>query len=204
MTEILFDTERTDYSDKRFTDLECSKKVIQNIQFENCHFKNCNFDDASFLHCKFIECDFTHCSLNAAILTGTSFSDVNFDHSQLMNINWIQAKWPQIKLFSTIGFVNCDISHSNFFGLGLSEINLQECRAHNVDFREADLAYGNLTDSDFYCSLFSQTKLVSADFSGAINYNIDMMLNDVKKATFSFPEVVRLLDHFEIQIKDFP
>lgn len=128
------------------------------------------------------------------------FLNVVFDQSKLMGINWTKAKWSKIRLSSSINFYSCNISHSNFFGLSLSEITIQKCKAHDVDFREADLSYSNLADSDFYQCLFLHTKLISADFSDAVNYNIDISLNDVKKATFTFPEVINLLQHFEIKI----
>lgn len=43
-------------------------------------------------------------------------------------------------------------------------------------------------------------KLVSADFTEAINYSIDLQLNDIKKAKFSFPEAISLLEVYEIEI----
>ena len=46
--------------------------------------------------------------------------------------------------------------------------------------------------------------LIGAGFSGVINYNIDLTLNKVKKAIFTFPEAVNLLQHFEIQINGLP
>ncbi len=128
------------------------------------------------------------------------FLDVVFDQSKLMGINWTKAKWPKVRLSSSINFYSCNISHSNFFGLSLLEINIQECKVHDTDFREADLSYSNLASSDFYQSLFIHSKLTSVDFSEAINYNIDITLNEVKKATFTFPDVINLLQHFEIKI----
>lgn len=132
------------------------------------------------------------------------FSNVVFNDAKMMGINWTKAKWPRIRLTSLINFHACNISHSSFFGLELTEINLSECKAHDVDFREADLSYANFTNTDLYQSLFAHTKLISANFSDAINYNIDITLNNVKKAIFTFPDVINLLYHFEIQINDFP
>ena len=82
----------------------------------------------------------------------------------------------------------------------MSEIKIQECKAHDVDFREADLSKTNLSKTDFHQSLFIHTNLTAADFSDAFNYNIDIRLNVVKKAKFSFPDAVNLLRHFEIEI----
>jgi fluoroquinolone resistance protein len=192
------------YLDKTFERLDLSSKIIENKIFENCCFKRCNFDQAILLNCKFIDCEFTHCSLNNIKPTNTLFSKVAFHASKLMGIHWPHAKWPQIKLFSPIHFYECNISHSSFFGLNLSEINMQSCKANDIDFREADLSNGSFVDTDFYQSLFVQTNLSSADFSGAVNYNIDMNLNHLKKAIFSFPDVINLLQNFEIKINGLP
>lgn len=191
---------KINYLQKVFDKMDLASKPIKDKTFEGCDFKNCNFDNATFINCKFIDCEFTNCSLNTIVPTHTSFSNINFDNTKLMGINWPMAQWPQIKLYSLIHFYSCDISHSSFFGLNLSEINLQNCKAHDVDFREADLSNSYLMDTDFFQSLFIKTKLNSANFSGAINYNIDIKLNTVKNAIFTFPDVINLLHHFEIKI----
>ncbi|EKD94223.1 MAG: hypothetical protein ACD_26C00165G0002 [uncultured bacterium] len=198
---ILFGIDKINYLDQLFEKLDCSSKIIQNKIFDNCNFKNCNFDNASLLTCKFVDCEFTKCTLNTIILTNTMFlGKISFENSKLMGINWASGSWPNVKLYSPINFYSCDISHSSFFGLALSGINIQGCKVHDVDFREADLSSGNLTDSDLYQSLFVHTKLVSVDFSQSINYNIDVVLNDVKDATFTFPDVINLLQHLGIKI----
>jgi fluoroquinolone resistance protein len=200
----LVEPDKADYFDQLFEKLDCSARTIQNKLFEGCDFKDCNFDNANLLSCKFIDCEFTHCMLNTVVLINSMFSDIVFDNSKLMGVNWALAKWSQIKLSGLINFYSCNISHSSFFGLNLSEINIQECKVHDVDFREADLSRSNLTNSDFYQASFVRTKLVAADFSGAVNYNIDIRINDVKKAIFTFPDAINLLQHFEIHINGLP
>jgi len=82
----------------------------------------------------------------------------------------------------------------------LTGASLESCKAHEVDFRETDLSHANLAYTDFHKSLFIHTKLNSADFTEAVNYNIDIELNEIKKSKFSFPEVVSLLNSLEIDI----
>lgn len=198
---ISLEIDKIDYFDKLFEKLDYHVVIIQNKTFENCSFKRCNFDNANLLKCRFIDCEFQNCTLNTIILNNTMFSGItNFDSSKLLGVNWPKSNWPNIRLSSPINFYTCDISHSSFFGLGLTNINIQECKVHDVDFREADLSSGNFTGSDFHQSIFIHTKLTGADFSAAINYNIDIALNDVKKAIFTFPEVVNLLHHVGIKI----
>ncbi len=189
------------YNDEKFNELDLPQILLEEVTFSHCQFSHCHFNEAKWLQCKFNECEFTHCDLNMAHIAGTLFSDVVFSDSKLMGINWTTARWPQIKLITSIGFYRCNINHSSFFELSLIEIIIESCKAQNVDFRGADLSHGKLTGTDFEKTLFQHTKLKSADLTDSINYNIDPMQNEIKKAKFSFPEAIALLNHFDIEIE---
>ena len=90
----------------------------------------------------------------------------------------------------------------SFFRLGLEQIVLKECKAHGVDFREGNFRGSNFTSTDFSGSMFNKTNLIGANFTNAINYNINIYLNDIKKAKFSRYEAVRLLDSIGIELVD--
>lgn len=196
------DSSKTEFCEHTFSKLDNSGQTIQNKLFENCTFISCNFNGSTFLDCKFVECEFEQCNLSSIILSNTSFAAVVFANSKLLGINWATAKWPQIALSSLINFYACNISHSSFFGLKLAGINLQECKAHDVDFREADLSSSNFFATDLHQAIFMRTNLAAADFTDAINYNIDPTANNLKAAIFSFPDVINLLHHFSIKIKN--
>ena len=87
--------------------------------------------------------------------------------------------------------------------MNLQEIIIEECKAHDVDFREANLSNGSFIETDFERSMFMHTKLNSADFTDAINYNINPNENDIRKGKFSLPDAIALLNGFEIEITDF-
>jgi len=177
-----------------------SSAVIREV-FEDYSFSYCNFDNATLQDCKFIDCKFSDCTLNTIHISSTVFFNVDFDCSKLMGINWTKSKWEKIILSSPINFYSCNISYSSFFGLNLPDIKIQKCKVHNVDFRESNLSNGDFSHSDLSQSIFIHTKLTEADLSEAVNYNIDITLNDVRGAVFTFPEVVNLLKNFEIKIK---
>jgi len=59
-----------------------------------------------------------------------------------------------------------------------------------ADFRETDLE-GNI---------FHHADLSKADFRDVKNYSINPQSNILKKARFSIPEVLSLLNFFDIQI----
>ena len=75
----------------------------------------------------------------------------------------------------------------------MREVVMVECDAEDADFREADCTGADFTYTDFTKSLFGKTNLSKANFTDATNYYIDVFLNDIKKAKFTYPEVMNLL-----------
>ena len=69
-----------------------------------------------------------------------------------------------------------------------------------VDFTEADLKGVKLTGCNFQNATFQNTNLEKADFREAKNYSIDPEQNRLKGAKFSLPEVIVLLDKYQIEI----
>lgn len=68
-------------------------------------------------------------------------------------------------------------------------------------FTDTALMCANFEDVDLTGTLFHNCDLSKADFSKAINYDIDPRTNKIKKAQFSLPEAVGLLRGFEITIE---
>ncbi len=185
-----------------FADLSLDHKIIENKTFDRCKFSSLSSIETTFRSCKFIECAFVHSNLSASVMTNTSFIETEFEECKLIGINWTQAKWPLVKLRSPFSFYKSDISQSSFFGLNMNSIIIEECKAHDVDFREADLSDGRFVLTDLEKSLFLHSNLYSADFTEAINYFIDPNENDIRKAQFSMPDAMNLLRAFDIVIDE--
>ena len=117
-----------------------------------------------------------------------------------MGINWTELSWPQIKLASPLYFYSSNISHSSFYGLELADLIIDDCKVHDVDFRESNLTHASFIGSDLQNSLFMHTNLTHANFTNAINYTIDIQFNTIKKAIFSFPDAIALLNSLDIKI----
>jgi uncharacterized protein YjbI with pentapeptide repeats len=103
---------------------------------------------------------------------------------------------------SPIKFYKSIVNDSSFYGLSLHDLVLEECKAHNVDFREGDFSHSNFSYTDLSGCFFGNTNLSAADFSEASNYDIDIYRNTITKAKFSRFEAVRLLDSLEIELVD--
>lgn len=71
---------------------------------------------------------------------------------------------------------------------------------HEVDFTEADLTQAIFDNCDLTDAIFINSNLEKADLSSAYNYSIDPEINKMKKAKFTWPGVVGLLDKYDIDI----
>lgn len=185
-----------------FTQLNCSGKQITGKEFDHCHFDACDFSDASFQQCEFTDCSFSHCNLNLLTVNNSKFMDIRFSDCKALAIDWSKAYWRGFTPGSPFTFQRCLLNSSSFYGLNQSRIVMEECRAHDVDFREADLSGASLTGTDLTNSLFGNTNLTAADFTDAINYDINLNNNTLKNARFSRHEAVRLLEYLGVQLVD--
>jgi uncharacterized protein YjbI with pentapeptide repeats len=193
--------ERRDHSGQRFRDLHRVGATLEGLRFEDCRFEHCDFSDAALRDCRFRDCEFADCNLSLARLSGSQF-DARFVDCKLVGIDWTQAHWPTIRIGGALAFERCALNDSSFFGLSLRELAMIECRAHDVDFTDADLEDADFRHSDLRGALFRRCRLARADFREAQNYRIDVFLNDVKQAKFSLPEAVTLLYGLDIDLTE--
>lgn len=181
------------YYQVKFDKLISEKEIIGGVEFEDCEFVNCSFVETKFIKCKFITCRYIGCVLSATTPTDSHFVETSFSNSKVIGMDWTKAQRLQ-----DISFDNCQINYSNFRLLKLQKIKIINCEAKETDFTEADLSEGNFTNTDFEKSLFLNTNLSKANFLNAKNYYIDVRCNNIKKAHFSTPEAISLLDSLNI------
>tara|TARA_R110002167_G_scaffold1903_9_gene9418 strand:- start:581 stop:1177 length:597 start_codon:yes stop_codon:yes gene_type:complete len=187
---------------KSFKGLDFSDVKVQTVEFDDCTFEQCNFSGAIFSRCNFVNCEFTNCNLSVVKMEYSKFSDVCFRDSKLVGIDWTKVAWPRLLFSSPVKFYKSILNDCSFHGLSLPDLVLEECRAHNVDFRDGDFTNANFTYSDLSGCFFAKTNLTGANFSEATDYDIDIYHNTIKNAKFSRYEAVRLLDSLEIELVD--
>lgn len=192
----------SEYFSEIFDNLDVTGESFTEITFENCTFQQCNFSDAQFYKCKLVDCVFSASNLSNIKVDYSKFFDVSFKESKLVGVDWTKADWPRFNFTAPISFSDCIINDSSFFGLGLSELKLEHCKAHDVDFRNGNFTKSKFLHTDFTNSLFMKTNLREADFSEAENYDIDIFNNEIKLARFSRHEAVRLLNGLDIELVD--
>jgi uncharacterized protein YjbI with pentapeptide repeats len=81
-------------------------------------------------------------------------------------------------------------------------MQIRNCVAIEVDFRDADLSKADFTGSDLSNSIFISTNLREADLSQARNYSIDPGKNTLSQTKFSLPEAMSLLYSMDIVLED--
>jgi len=200
MTDLQNDS--VEYLSQRFDGEDYSGQVVSAKEFEDCTFTECDFSNVTFEKCDFIDCHFIKCNLSVVKLGYSKFSSVEFHECKVIGIDWTKASWPNLTIFSQVKFYKSLLNDSSFYGLDLEELVLEDCKAHDVDFRETNVKEANFSGTDFLYSLFGNTNLQRANFSDATNYAIDVTNNVIRGAKFSRFEAVCLLESLEIELVD--
>jgi len=199
MTEL---SNNSKFYGQDFDGLAASEQQFSAIEFDSCTFNSCDFSEASFLNCEFTDCRFVDCNLSVLNVHNSKFVNVEFSGCKALGINWTRAFWRGVALGEALIFKRSMINSSSFNGLKLPKLIIEGCRAHDVDFREANLSGASFADTDLSNSLFHHTNLMTANFSESTNYEININNNQVKGATFCRYEAVRLLTSLGINLVD--
>lgn len=182
------------YADRTFSGLHQDEgHKTANTEFYDCIFTNCRFFKSAFFYCVFENCKFENCDLSLSLMRSTSFRDVNFYDTKLSGIQWADAAIPL-----NVNFYRCLLNYSGFIGVDLSNTEMLECQVKDADFSEANLSKARCSFSDFSGARFMNSNLTRADFTNAVNYAIHPHGNTLCKTKFSSPEVLSLLDVFDI------
>lgn len=190
------------YFEESFKSVDLPDLVCVGTEFEECSFIDCTFTSATFENCNFINCSFTRCQLSLIRVPFTRFFAISFVECKVLGVDWTRANWSAYHKDFEISFRQSILNDSSFFGLTLQALVLDECKVHDVDFREGDFSHAVMTYSDFTHSLFMRTNLQSVNFAEATQYSINILENQVQGAKFSKHEAVYLLEGLGIELVD--
>lgn len=183
--------------DEAFERIDFTERALVKGEYENCIFTNCNFSNADLSKFTFIECEFDSCNISMAKLTKTALKGIKFRECKLLGLRFDHCE----EFLFSVNFKNCILNLSSFYRLKLKKTIFRNCSLQEVDFAEADLNSAVFENCDLKGAIFESTLLEKADFRTSYNYSINPELNRVKKAQFSLPGVVGLLDKYDIVIK---
>ena len=188
---------RTTYIvDKSFTGKDSCSNELEDLSYENCTFSTCNFSQSDLSGISFQECVFEDCDFSMAKINATAFRDVSFQSCKLLGLHFDECN----PFLLEMSFENCQLNLSSFYKLKLKKISYNNCTLHEVDFMESDLTSATFLNCDLKDAIFEGTNLEKADLRSSMNYSINPKTNRIKKARFSIPEVIGLLDIFDIKI----
>lgn len=185
-----------EYFQEKFNLASSTGQSIEEKSFEECKFTNCSFIDCTIKKSRFIQCEFSNCVFSAIKPTSSRFIDVKYVKSKVMSFDWSQTEEVR-----DLQFENCQLDYSNFRMVKATSMQMIDCSAKGVAFEEADLSKGVFKGTDFEEATFNNTKLTEANFEKAQNYVINPNNNNIKKARFSYPEVMSLLTGLDIVIE---
>ncbi len=190
--------ELEEYNDTEIAGEDFSMKDLPEKTFYNCIFKECNFtgtilNETDFDSCEFIDCNFTN-----PVIKQTKLNDVIFSRCKLMGLNFYECSQFSFNLI----FSNCSINSCNFSDLKMKGSKFTKCKITDSYFQETFLAGVSFEGSNFKNTLFHNANLVGASFCNVSGYSIDPLVNNVRKAKFTVPDVLNLLSGFNIEIKD--
>lgn len=183
--------------EKAFKSEDFSKSVLDNHVFHQCSFTQCNFSECLLRNAKFCFCTFTECNLSLVKLEGARLQDVQFVNCKIVGAEFFKCE----KTFFSPSFKNCFLHYCNFSDLNMKKVTFDGSKLRENHFTNTCLSGADFRSVDLSGTVFHNCDLTKADFTGASQYDIDPQTNKIKKAKFSLPEAVRLLNGFDITIE---
>ncbi|MFH0782660.1 MAG: pentapeptide repeat-containing protein [Pseudomonadota bacterium] len=185
------------FENDTFSEIHLAQNTrLTEVEFHNCTFINCKFFKVIFFNCRFENCIFQNCDLSSILIKHSVFDGVLFEESKTTGIQWADAGIPL-----DVKFRQCSLNYCSFIGVDLRGTEMTHCTLKEADFSETNLSKSNCQYSDFTGARFANTNLEYTDFSYALNYSIHPDGNKLKKTVFSSPDVLSLLDVYDIVIK---
>lgn len=182
--------------EKTFISKDFSEKKISGREFDRCTFENCNFTASAIVQSDFIDCLFDNCNFSMAKLNHSGLKNCDFVNTKMVGVDFSVCN----DFLFSVNFKNCQLDYATFFQKKMKKSMFIECSLKEVDFSEVDLSESLFQKCDLTGTVFENTTLIKADLRTAYNYTIDPEKNKLKKARFSYPGIVGLLQKYQLEI----
>ena len=182
--------------DKTFEKINYTEKTLSRADYENCKFIGCDFSNSELSGINFTECVFAGCNLSSVKLLQTIFGDVQFSDCKMLGLHFETCN----EFIFSATFYNCILNLSSFYKRKIKKTIFKDCSMQEVDFTETDLSSSTLSNCNLKDAKFENTILERADLSSSYNYSIHPEMNRIKRAKFSYPGVIGLLDKYDIDL----
>ncbi len=186
----------TRYADEVYDKLLFTDSRLSGKEFQDCTFLACDFSNSSLLDCNFIDCRFEACNLSNIKLGNTALKGVCFENSKLLVTDFTDCS----DFLFAVRFGQCVLDYAFFIRKNLKKTVFDQCSVREANFSESNLAEASFLQCDLHQTVFERTDLRGADFRTAFNYSINPTANNLRKARFSYPSVLGLLDSFGVKV----
>lgn len=184
------------YENEQFSSVDFTDISFTERSFTNCIFEHCTFMNSQWSKAKFYSCTFNGCNLSLVKILGVFLQEVTFNECKLVGLEFHKCD----KTFFHVNAQQSLLLDCNFSDLNMSKTSFHKSKLEECRFVNTKLVGANFSETDLQGTVFQQCKLDGADFREARNYAINLKANSVKKAKFSYPEVITLLKSFDIVI----
>ena len=189
--------EHTEYENKVFQKMNAGGLKVLNKTYTDCRFENCKFIETDFSYSTFEDCLLENCNLSLTIFNEAKLRNVIFENCKLVGLNFKQCD----RFIFEIHFKKCLIQRCNFSMMELRKCLFKESRIFECDFVRTKLIGADFRRSELTDTVFEGSDLSKANFEDAVRYNINPLNNKIAGAKFCMPDVVSLLNTFDIEIK---
>jgi uncharacterized protein YjbI with pentapeptide repeats len=177
--------------------LEGLDKLGYKGEYEQCTFVDCDFSNADLGGSSFGKCTFRRCNLSNARLNGAAFREVKFADCKLMGLHFDSCNPIGLEFSAE----SCLLNYSFFVQVKMRKTRFKDCQMREADFTGADFTDSVFDHCDLLSAVFDGTNLERADLSTAHSYSIDPEKNRIRRAKFSLPDVIGLLNRYDIEIR---
>lgn len=188
------------YEEELLENKTFSSEILQDIEFVECSFVNCDFSHAQLDRVSFTNCDFKKCHFDSPQFSYCELRDGVFFHCSFIGIQWEELK-PSGRLATILTKMeNCTLKYNNFVNIPLDKVSFTESTIIETMFADCSLKSSSFQKANLSNTEFFQCDLRKSNFQQAVSYTIDVKTCQLKDAKFSMPEVLNLLDTFQIKI----
>lgn len=193
--------QETFYSNEHWEHDTFCDNIWSEAEFSACTFSHCSFSNITLEHITLTDCHFDHCQISSPSFFGTQVHSSTFTHCTLANIPWSEVA-PTGRLSTMIEeMTHCTLKYCQFEQLTLDKVNFKETQWYQCMFAGCSMKQSYFSKTQFRESEFFQCDLQKSNFQDATGYVIDLNTCTIKGSTFSMPEVLNLLDSYQIHIK---
>jgi len=189
------------FEEQEIKDKQYEDENFENYEFIECDFTGCQFLNVKLSNCKFKNCRFSNCVIGNSTFLYCEAKNLEFVNSVLIGVIWNDLKANGIETATIFrSMKSCTIKYNYFTNLKLVKYDFRGSQFDESYFEECRLTDAKFNNVNLHGTKFIKCDLSGADFRNALEYEIDITDNKLKKAKFSFPEVVSLLSSLNIII----